>query len=149
MRIFRERVVRFLRWSLLRVELNPTEAELQASGREAVRRYLTVITRTPQVMELTHEAAILRAQSAASFVEHPYWTVMSRMLTGTIQAETEEMLAGDTRLAVNRASVAICRKVMQMPYFDIEQGKAAAAVYASASKAATADRTPWLREVKS
>lgn len=44
------------------------------------------------------------------------------MLNNTIQAETEEMLRGDDRLPMNRASVAMCRKVLQMPFFDIEQG---------------------------
>ncbi len=55
-----------------------------------------------------------------------------RMLSGTISAETEKMLEGDENLALSRASVAICRKVMKMPYFDIEQGRAAGAAYQAA-----------------
>lgn len=65
------------------------------------------------------------AESASSFVHAPYWRRMSRMLNGTIVAEMEEMLAGDNHLALNRASVAIARKFLRMPYADIEQGKAA------------------------
>ena len=65
-----------------------------------------------------------RAEIAADFVQHPYWDILSRMLSGTIQSETEEMLAKDDHIAVNRASVAICRKLLQAPFFDIEQGKA-------------------------
>lgn len=44
------------------------------------------------------------------------------MLSGTIHSETEDMLSGDERLHVNRASIAICRKLLQMPFFDIQQG---------------------------
>lgn len=103
---------------------------------------------------MSHEDAINRANMAMSFVEHPYWNVMSKMLSGTIKAETEEMLAGDSKLALNRASVAICRKILQAPFFDIEQGKIAQAVYIAAlrktgTKGPTEDKekTPWLREV--
>lgn len=74
---------------------------------------------------MSYEEAIKRADWAGSFVQHPYWEVMSRMLSGTIQNETEQILSGDTHAAVNRASVAICRKVMQMPFLDIEQGQMA------------------------
>ena len=101
---------------------------------------------------MDYETAVLRGQQAKSFSEHPYWGHMSRMLTGTIQAETEEMLAGDGKLAVNRASVAMCRKVLQMPFFDMEQAKAAIAVLEAARKGTQTqehkERIPWLREVK-
>lgn len=81
---------------------------------------------------LDHKGAVERADLARNFVNDPYWSVVSRMLSGTIQSETEEMLISDEHLAVNRASVAICRKVLQMPFFDIEQGKVAEDMYRSA-----------------
>lgn len=73
-----------------------------------------------------------RADFARSFVEHPYWAVMSRMLSGTIAAETERMLESDDGLAMSRASVGMCRKILKAPYFDIEQGKAAEVAYQAA-----------------
>jgi hypothetical protein len=72
---------------------------------------------------MTYEDAMKRADMADSFVQHPYWDIVSRMLSGTIQAETEMLLAGDDHKDVNRASVAMCRKVLQMPFLDIEQGR--------------------------
>ena len=78
---------------------------------------------------MDYDIALQRADMAASFVEHPYWPIVARMLSGTIQSETEELLAGDAHKDVNRASVAMCRKVLNMPFFDIEQGKAASAEY--------------------
>lgn len=73
-------------------------------------------------------SAAERALLARRFVDEPYWKVMCRMLTGTIQSEHEEMLTNDARLPLSRASVAICRKVMRMPFLDIEQGEKAAKV---------------------
>jgi len=81
---------------------------------------------------MNYEDAVRRADLAASFVQHPYWEIVSRMLSGTIQAETEQLLAGDDHMASNRASVAICRKVLQMPFFDIEQGQLAETEYRKA-----------------
>ena len=78
---------------------------------------------------MTYEDAIQRADWAATFVVHPYWAVLSKMLAGTIQAETEQLLASDEHVAVNRASVAMCRKVLQAPFFDIEQGRLAGGEY--------------------
>jgi hypothetical protein len=78
---------------------------------------------------LSYDEAMVRAAHAKSFVEHPYWAILSRMLTGTIQSETEEMLASDERLPVNRASVAMCRKILQTPFFDIQQGEFAENAY--------------------
>jgi hypothetical protein len=60
---------------------------------------------------------------------HPYWDRISKMLSGTIQSETEQLLTGNDHEAVNRASVAICRKVLQMPFIDIEQGRMAEEMY--------------------
>jgi hypothetical protein len=81
---------------------------------------------------MTYEEAMTRAEMAASFIEHPYWAILSRMLSGTIQAETEQLLSGDDHREVNRASVAISRKVLQMPFFDIEQGRMAVEEYRKA-----------------
>lgn len=72
---------------------------------------------------MNYDEVIQRAEFAASFVQHPYWPMVARMLSGTIQAETESLLASDEHKEINRASVAMCRKVLQMPFFDIEQGK--------------------------
>jgi len=69
-----------------------------------------------------------RADLAVRFIDEPYWGLMCQMLTGTIRAETEEMLSSDERLMMNRASVAVCRKVMRMPFIDIEQGERAVSV---------------------
>lgn len=82
-----------------------------------------------------------RAEMAASFVQHPYWAIMSRSMSGTIQAETENLLASDEHKDVNRASVAISRKYLQMPFFDIEQGRLAQAEFDKA-KAHLAKRRP-------
>ena len=84
---------------------------------------------------MSYDEAIARAELAASFIQHPYWATISRMLSGTIQAETEQLLSGDDHMAVNRASVAICRKVLQMPFFDIEQGQLAQREYQKALNA--------------
>lgn len=72
---------------------------------------------------MTYEAALDRATMAASFIEHPYWPIVARVLSGTIQSETEQLLVSDEHRDSNRASVAICRKYLNMPFFDIEQGK--------------------------
>jgi len=78
---------------------------------------------------MNYEEAVRRADLAASFVQHPYWEIVARMLSGTIQAETEQLLGGDEHKEVNRASVAMCRKVLQAPFFDIEQGRLAEGEY--------------------
>jgi len=87
------------------------------------------------VTVMNYEEAVRRADMAASFVQHPYWEIIARMLSGTIQAETEQLLGGDDHKEVNRASVAMCRKVLQMPFFDIEQGHLATVEYAKATSA--------------
>lgn len=98
-----------------------------------MREYLEKLHSARQSnIPLDYESVMRRAGMADSFTKHPYWEVISRMLSGTIQAETEQLLSNDDHLAVNRASVAICRKVLQMPYFDIEQGKIAESAYESA-----------------
>jgi len=66
-----------------------------------------------------------RAEKAQDLVNTDYWVIMSDMLKGTINSEFEEMLADDGHLPLNRASVAVARKILRMPYIDIEQGKAA------------------------
>ena len=108
----------------------PSRSDLEAAARIAVRRYLVALASdSPQTASFDYEQAIKRSDYAYSFIQHPYWEIVSRMLTGTIQSETEQMLSGDDHLSVNRASVAICRKILQMPFFDIEQGKAAESAY--------------------
>ena len=81
---------------------------------------------------MNYETAIERADMAASFIEHPYWPLIARMLSGTIQAETENLLQNDDHRDSNRASVAVCRKFLNMPFFDIEQGKLAKTEYQKA-----------------
>lgn len=98
-----------------------------------MREYLERLhSRGRTVTAMTYEDAIARAELAASFVSHPYWEVVSGMLAGTIKAETEELLLDDKHAPVNRASVAICRKVLQAPSFDIEQGRLADEYYRKA-----------------
>ena len=81
---------------------------------------------------MSYEEATRRAALAASFVEHPYWDIVARMLSGTIQAETEQALSSNDHLESNRAAVAHCRKMLQMPFFDIEQGQLAQREYLKA-----------------
>jgi len=78
---------------------------------------------------MSYDDAMRRAEWAASFIQHPYWQIVSRMLSGTIQNETEQALASDEHIAINRASVAMCRKVLQMPFLDVEQGRMAEAEF--------------------
>lgn len=130
---------------------------MEQAAKEAVRRYLQELAKANKpVTALSYEEAIQRAALARQFVDHPYWHIVSRMLTGTIQAETEELLTDDKHIAVNRASVAMCRKILQMPFFDIEQGRAAekrlelamARKTAKTTKAQTSaeDTIPWRRQ---
>ena len=98
------------------------------------------------VSEFSYDDAARVAGLAESFVLHPYWDRVSRMLSKTIQAETEELLGGNAHEAVNRASVAICRKVLQMPFIDIEQGRMATEMYEQA-KAKMAKRRSTQRGV--
>ena len=99
-------------------------------ARDRVRLHLERLNKSGQpVSTLNYQEAVQRADWARSFIDHPYWAVLSRMLTGTIQNETEQMLTGDDHLALNRASVAMCRKILQAPFLDIEQGKLAESVY--------------------
>ena len=74
---------------------------------------------------MSTEDMLDRAEKAQDFVNTDYWIFVSDMLKGTINSEFEEMLANDSHLSLNRASVAVARKVLRMPYIDIEQGKAA------------------------
>ncbi len=76
-------------------------------------------------MRMSTENMLDRAEKAQDLVNTDYWLIMSDMLKGTINSEFEEMLADDRHLPLNRASVAIARKILRMPYLDIEQGKAA------------------------
>jgi hypothetical protein len=71
---------------------------------------------------------------AESFVAHPYWELIANMLAGSIAAETDEMLASDEHLERNRAAVAYARKILKMPYVDIEQATAVRAAKAFAEE---------------
>ena len=123
------------KWLLsLRPRFSRTQADNpEQAAKQAVRDYLVRLGSNggPSGI-LDYEGAIKRADLARSLIDHPYWEILSRMLSGTIQSETESMLSSDDHLAVNRASVAICRKVLQMPFFDIEQGRVAENMYNSA-----------------
>src|SRR5688572_21943072 len=94
---------------------------VEASARRRVEAYLQQVVGERNAVS-TGEEVQRRADMAMRFVEDPYWALICQMLTGTIKAETEEMLSGDERLTMNRASVAMCRKFMRMPFIDIEQG---------------------------
>lgn len=68
-----------------------------------------------------------RAGMAASFIAHPYWRFMSKFLSNVVSAETESLL-DKTRSQehdMNRAAVSVARRLLQMPFIDIEQGKQA------------------------
>jgi hypothetical protein len=68
------------------------------------------------------------AALAHNFVDHPYWSRMSRMLANTEKAEMETLLDPTTppeAQSLSRASVAMIRRLLAMPYTDIEQGKQA------------------------
>src|SRR3989304_5579796 len=83
----------------------PSNLNLEHSARKSVRDYLAHLHSSGQPMTtMSYEEAVRRADYAKSFVQHPYWEIVSRMLSGTIQAETEQLLAGGGHIAVNRAS---------------------------------------------
>lgn len=103
---------------------------MEEAARKRVEAYLLQTVGNREDSPRTSEEAKRRADMAMRFIEEGYWSLMCQMLTGTIRAETEEMLAGDERLVMNRASVAVCRKVMRMPFIDIEQGERALGVLA-------------------
>lgn len=117
---------------------------MEQAAKEAVRAYLLKLNgmRVP-VTTLSYEDAVSRAVQAKSFIDHPYWVVISRMLSGTIQSETEQLLASDEHRSVNRASVAICRKVLQAPFFDIEQGRMVEKQFEIAKAHAARKAKPW------
>lgn len=71
------------------------------------------------------------AAAANGFVQHPYWIRMARMLANTERAEMENLLNPTTppdHQAMSRASVANIRRILNMPYVDIEQGDQAVRV---------------------
>ena len=99
------------------------------------------------VTTFSYEDAVRVGSLADSFVKHPYWDRVSRMLSGTIQSETEELLKNSEHEAVNRASVAICRKVLQMPFIDIEQGRMAEDFYQKSKSRKTGVGTAYRQPV--
>src|SRR5688572_24078047 len=128
LRLRSSRLSQWLAWVWSRMHLAatpspPSNLSLEHSARKRVSDFLEALHKASvPVTVMNYEDAVRRADLAASFVQHPYWEIVSRMLSGTIQAETEQLLGGDEHREVNRASVAMCRKVLQMPFFDIEQG---------------------------
>lgn len=68
------------------------------------------------------------AAMAHNFVDHPYWARISRMLSLTEKAEMETLLdptSPPEAQALSRASVAMIRRLLAMPYTDIAQGEQA------------------------
>lgn len=96
---------------------------MEEAARRRVEAYLQQVVGDRDAAPRTPEEVRYRADMAVEFIERPYWKLMCQMLTGTIRAETEDMLSSDERLALNRASVASCRRVLRMPFIDIEQGE--------------------------
>ena len=77
---------------------------------------------------MTTEDVLDIAASAHGFIDHPYWSRMSSMLAATEKAEMETLLdptAPPEAQTLSRASVAIVRRVLAMPYTDIAQGEQA------------------------
>ena len=92
---------------------------------EAVNKHLQRHGSNYRSGRMTTEQIMTRAEQASNFIHSEYWDLMSNMLTGMVNSEFEEMLSDDSHLALNRASVVVARKMLRMPYIDIEQGKAA------------------------
>ena len=68
------------------------------------------------------------ASMAHSYITHPYWERVARMLANTEKAELETLLdptSTPEAQMLSRASVATVRRLLAMPYIDIEQGKQA------------------------
>ena len=89
------------------------------SAREAMSPLRTVPVNTEEVFDI--------AENAISFTKSVYWDRMMLMLRNMEKTELNVLLNPKEVEAhsIARASVAVCRKVMAMPYIDIEQGKAA------------------------
>jgi hypothetical protein len=108
----------------------PSEWNLERRAREGVRAQLERLHSQQQtVTTFSYEDAQRVSSMAQSFIMHPYWDRVAKMLSGTIQSETEQLLSGSDKQDINRASVAICRKVLQMPFIDIEQGRMVEEMY--------------------
>jgi hypothetical protein len=77
--------------------------------------------------QFTTDDVLNVAEHASSFIRHTYWTRMLHLLKNMERVETDTLLDStqQDQHALCRASVAVCRKVMAMPYTDIEQGKQA------------------------
>lgn len=68
------------------------------------------------------------ASMARSFIDHPYWIRMSRMLANSEKAELDTLLdpTAAEQHPLSRASVAYIRKLQAMPFVDLKQGEEAA-----------------------
>lgn len=83
---------------------------------------------SPSDRKLSTDEILDIAATAHGFINHPYWSRMSRMLASTERAELETLLdptCGPDRQALSRASVAMIRKLLAMPHIDVAQGAAA------------------------
>jgi len=65
------------------------------------------------------------AEEANTFLVQPYWRRMTVMLDRTISSEFEEMLQSEGTRELNRAAIVVARKMLRMPFIDVEQGKLA------------------------
>jgi hypothetical protein len=76
----------------------------------------------------TTERILDIAGVARSFIDHPYWLRVSRMLENAERAETEVLLdptSTESQVLMSRASVANIRRLLSMPHRDIQQGELA------------------------
>jgi hypothetical protein len=81
----------------------------------------------PPQAPLTTDEVFSLAESAIAFTKSAYWDRMTQMLQNWEKVETDVLLnpTQEEAHALARASITVCRKVMAMPFVDIEQGKAA------------------------
>jgi hypothetical protein len=104
--------------------LNPVVANQQAEA--ALRAYLArAADRKLGLARLSTDDMLDVAEEAANFITTAYWRRMTVMLDRTIASEFEEMLQGEGSRELNQASIVVARKMLRMPFIDIEQGKAA------------------------
>ena len=133
----KKRLCKLLRRLKLRCSLGLTlmrlalvrRVEPAAVRKQALRAANDFLLASARGVESTFgtEEALNVAGIAKAFVDHPYWSRMTRMLQNMERAEMEVLLSAKQheQHELSRASIAVCRKVIAMPLLDIEQGKAA------------------------
>lgn len=117
---------------LARVALVPVvdNRAAEAAAKSAVAQFLAdSLAPSNAPGQFTTDDVLNVAEHASSFIRHTYWNRMLKMLKNIERVETDALLdpTQQDQHALCRASVAICRKVIAMPYTDIEQGKQAVA----------------------